>query len=86
MDIELRNCKKCMLYELADKAAYESVKSYIEALSPDQRLDDVEYHKRLEICRKCDMFLAAMCRKCGCYVEARAIRKDMHCPKGEKSW
>ena len=82
----LENCKKCMLYELADKAAYESVKSYIDALDPGQRINDKEYHERLEICRQCDMFLAAMCRKCGCYVEVRAIRPDSHCPKTEACW
>ncbi|MBO4415684.1 MAG: hypothetical protein J5824_06855 [Lachnospiraceae bacterium] len=86
METGLENCKKCMLYELADKAAYESVKNYIDALSPEQRIDDTEYHKRLEICRNCDMFLAAMCRKCGCYVEVRAIRPDSHCPKVKACW
>ena len=75
-----------MLYELADKAAYESVKSYIDALSPEQRVDDEEYRRRLEICRECDMFLSAMCRKCGCYVEVRAVRTDAHCPKTKSSW
>ncbi len=75
-----------MLYELADKAAYESVKSYIDALPPDQRVDDGEYHRRLEICRNCDMFLAAMCRKCGCYVEVRAIGIASYCPKTNGAW
>lgn len=86
MSTGLENCRKCMLYELADKAAYESVKSYIEALSPEQRVDDAEYHRRLEICRNCDMFLSAMCRKCGCYVEVRAVRGDSHCPKTHGAW
>ena len=86
MSTGLENCKKCMLYELADKAAYESVKSYIDALPPGQRVDDKEYFRRLELCRNCDMFLAAMCRKCGCYVEVRAIRPDMHCPKTKAEW
>ena len=27
----------------------------------------------------CDYLLAGMCRKCGCYVEIRAILKDKHC-------
>ena len=75
-----------MLYEMADKAAFESIKSYIDALPSEQRIGDEEYHKRLEICRACDMFLAAMCRKCGCYVEVRAIRTDSHCPKSDPCW
>ncbi|MCR5332111.1 MAG: DUF6171 family protein [Lachnospiraceae bacterium] len=86
MSTGLENCKRCMLYELADKAAYQSVKNYIDALAPEQRIADEEYHRRLEICRGCDMFLAAMCRKCGCYVEVRAIRPDSHCPKGQDCW
>ena len=75
-----------MLYELADKSAYESVKNYIAALPDEVRTEEKEYARRLEICRNCDMFLAAMCRKCGCYVEVRAARQDSHCPKGEKCW
>ena len=86
MEPDLRKCRRCMLYELADKAAYESVKSYIDALSPEQKILDEEYHRRLEICRDCDMFLSAMCRKCGCYVEVRAIRTDSHCPKSKPLW
>ena len=79
-------CKRCMLYEMADKAAYESVKNYLDALPGDIRTDEDEYRRRLAICRDCDMFLAAMCRKCGCYVEVRAARSDTHCPKGEACW
>ena len=80
------NCKRCLLYELADKAAYESVRSYIDALPDDIRTDSAEYGRRLEICRDCDMLLSAMCRKCGCYVEVRAARKDAHCPKTKACW
>ena len=79
-------CKRCMLYELADKAAYESVRSYIDALPAEVRTEDAEYRRRLEICRECDMFLAAMCRKCGCYVEVRAAKTDSHCPKVKQCW
>ena len=78
--MDIRECKRCLLYELADKAAYESVKSYIDALDLDQRINESGYHARLDICKDCDMMLSAMCRKCGCYVEVRAIRPDSHCP------
>ena len=81
-----KKCKRCMLYELADKAAFESVRSYIDSLPYDRRADDDLYHRRLEICRKCDMFLAAMCRKCGCYVEVRAAASDSSCPKSVPEW
>ena len=86
METELNKCKKCLLYELADKAAYTSVTSYLEALPDEEKADDAEYHRRLDICRECDSLLAAMCRKCGCYVEIRAAGKDAHCPMPAPRW
>ncbi len=86
MDEKIGKCKKCFLYELADKAAYESVKSYLDAMPEADRAEEALYRRRLKICRECESFLAAMCRKCGCYVEIRAARKDAHCPSGEEIW
>ena len=84
--IQLNKCRKCLLYELADKAAFESVKSYLEAMPAQQKADDAEYQRRLDICRGCDSLLSAMCRKCGCYVEIRAADKDAHCPRTIPLW
>ena len=84
--MDLRKCKRCLLYEIAESDAYESVKNYIDSLDPGQKVNDTEYKTRLAKCRECDMLLAGMCRKCGCYVEVRAIRRDSHCPGTKPEW
>ena len=69
---------------MADKAEFESVKNYIDSMPDAEKTDDSTYHFRLNICKECDFLLAAMCRKCGCYVEIRAIGKNSGCPA--KRW
>lgn len=81
---KLRNCKRCLLREMADQAEYfRSLKDYIENLDPDIRAEKHLYEERLEICRECDMLLQGMCRKCGCYVELRAAVRKNVCPRGK---
>lgn len=73
-------CKRCLLYEMADKAAYQSVRNYLDSLDEGERVPNGEYRDRLNVCRSCDYLLSAMCRKCGCYVEVRAALKKSECP------
>lgn len=40
--------------------------------------------RRLEGCKSCDELQNGTCMQCGCYVEIRAARLDMHCPM--KQW
>jgi len=53
-------------------------------LDVDIKSPDVLYEERLSICIECDMLLAGMCRKCGCYVELRAAVTKNYCPG--KKW
>ena len=80
---DLRKCKRCLLYETADKAAYESVRSYIASMKAEDKAAAETYEKRLNICRECDYLLAGMCRKCGCYAEVRAAGARSGCPGGK---
>ena len=84
--MDLRTCKKCLLYEIAEGAAYESIKSYLGGMDLSFKTDEETYRRRLKSCKSCDMLFEAMCRKCGCYVEARAANKDLHCPKSDPLW
>lgn len=86
MKENLRECKRCLLYEMADKSAYESIKSYIDAIPDDIKCDKDIYAARLAVCRECDNLLSGMCRKCGCYVEIRAIKRDGTCPNVPPLW
>ena len=53
---------------------------------PRVRTPDAEYTARLEHCRTCPSLNAGTCMQCGCYVEMRAARTDMHCPLDNAPW
>ena len=76
-----RTCKRCLTRELADQAKeFQNIRDYIDNLDVDIKSPDELYEERLSICKECDMLLAGMCRKCGCYVEFRAAFKNTKCP------
>ena len=80
-----RTCKRCLTRELADQAKeFQNIRDYINNLDVDIKSPDVLYEERLSICKECDMLLAGMCRKCGCYVELRAAVTKNYCPG--KKW
>lgn len=80
-----RICKKCLMRELQGKTEYyESIGALIDRLDPDAKASDELYEERLQICKECEMFLEAMCRSCGCYVELRAAVAKNGCPR--KKW
>ena len=80
-----RTCKRCLTREMADQAKeFQNIRDYIDNLDVDIKSPDVLYEERLSICKECDMLLAGMCRKCGCYVELRAAVTKNYCPG--KKW
>lgn len=58
----------------------EDIKKAVDRLGPEQRVDDAEYERRLNICKACDFLHEGTCDKCGCYVELRAATKLSDCP------
>lgn len=84
--MERKPCRKCLLSDEADKAAYATIKDYIDSLDPSRKVDDATYQSRLDHCRKCDHLHNALCVKCGCYVEVRCIKKLLHCPDLPARW
>lgn len=72
-------CKKCLLLEAGENAAYETVQAYLDNLDESLRVDDDLYHSRLSQCKDCEFLIAGMCRKCGCYAEIRAALKNKSC-------
>lgn len=73
-------CKRCLLYEAGERAAYTQVQAYLETVPPEELASPTVRNSRLDQCRHCDQLIAGMCRKCGCYVEVRAALKDSTCP------
>ncbi|MBR5442332.1 MAG: hypothetical protein IKV44_05215 [Clostridia bacterium] len=82
-----RECKKCLLYESAEADTLADIKSRIEKLSPQERVDDVVYSHRLALCQQCDNLISGVCMKCGCYVEFRAAFVKQKCPDArDRKW
>lgn len=77
------NCPVC-------PGSWELPPGYIEELVAAKRstgldnVDDVTYRKRLAECTSCDAIVdGIMCRKCGCFVELRALSALRSCPNPE---
>ena len=82
---KLRVCKRCLIRDMADQEEYfRSLQDYINNLDIDIKTSDSLYEERLALCRKCEMLMQGMCRKCGCYVELRAALAKNACPA--KQW
>ena len=79
-------CKRCLLYEMADAAQYQNLYDYLKEMDEDLKVSHDIYEKRLAICKECDNLLSGMCRICGCYVELRGILKNQHCPSTKHLW
>lgn len=78
---------QCLLREMPDESDYyRSVLLYRETMPAKKRTPDDLYEERLQACKTCASLENGTCRQCGCYVEMRAARKDMHCPRVDPAW
>lgn len=80
-----RICKRCLLQDL-DGEYFASIYAYIQQLPQEQKTDEKEYARRLEICRACESMQNGMCALCGCFVEVRGAKAAMHCPRSSEIW
>lgn len=65
---------------------FKELSMYIKNYPEEKRVSEEIYRNRLEICRKCEELINGMCRKCGCYVELRALKKKISCPYVPSKW
>lgn len=80
-------CRQCLLRDMLDQAEYErTVERVRRTLSDRVRTPDEQYEARLALCRACDQLQNGTCMRCGCMVEMRAMRRDMHCPPPRRIW
>lgn len=87
MESQPKRCRRCLLRDMTDENDYyESVKHYRAVMPLRKRTPDDEYEQRLQICRVCEYLENGTCMQCGCYVEMRAARRDMHCPLQGGTW
>ena len=79
-------CKRCLLSQMDEDANIAALKRYIAAYPKEKRCPPEEYARRLAICAECGELSNAMCALCGCYVELRALKKEMYCPAHGDKW
>lgn len=80
-------CRQCLLRDMLDPQDYErTVERVRRALHARVRTPDAQYEQRLSVCRDCDQLQNGTCMRCGCLVEMRAMRRDMHCPPPRSRW
>lgn len=83
---EKKLCRKCLLADMEETDYLLHLKAYIAAYPPEKRVADSVYKARLEQCRSCEHLYQGMCRKCGCFVELRALKPHMDCPAVPPKW
>lgn len=79
-------CVRCLLLESSQKEAVEKIRRLIELMPETEKASEETYRKRLLICQGCDALMDGQCRKCGCYVELRAAKKNAGCPGELHLW
>ena len=76
---------RCLLRETGASYA-ETVYRYIRNLPEEEKTGQEEYEKRLLVCRACRYLQNGLCTACGCFAEARAAKRRLHCPMDETNW
>ena len=84
--MQARICKQCLLRDMPEEELLKGIYDYIARISPDDKVDDQIYEKRLTICQNCDSLANGFCRLCGCFVEMRAAMKIRSCPHVPPRW
>ncbi|MFT4145147.1 MAG: DUF6171 family protein [Mobilitalea sp.] len=75
-------CKWCsILNDMYERDLDKELQNYIAGLDTEIKVSDEIYEERLSICAACESNLKGMCRHCGCFVAARAVKKGLSCPK-----
>ncbi len=78
------HCIRCLLEDIDPQKYEQDIKKLLDRMDRSEKVPEEEYHRRLEICRRCDYLSKGTCNACGCYVELRAAVKKGRCPY--KKW
>jgi len=81
-------CRKCIEEDVSAEELAAYLDGYVNSLPDDMRAEPDIYEERLRICEGCEKRIALTCTLCGCYIQARAAKKNMRCPydRGGAKW
>ena len=73
---------------LQESQMYEAIAAYVRNIPEELCTEDAEYERRLAACSGCRALVGGMtCKFCGCFVLARARKKEQRCPMpGRDCW
>ncbi|MCM1578577.1 MAG: DUF6171 family protein [Ruminococcus sp.] len=74
-------CRKCLLADIDPAGIYREIQEMTAAIPRENRTEESEYRRRLDLCGSCDKLGEGICGVCGCFVELRAAKKNMQCPR-----
>lgn len=64
----------------------KSIEEYLSSLSPETKAGERLFEERLNLCYDCPDQLEGLCRICGCFVKARAAKRQAYCPAVSRRW
>ena len=76
---------RCLLHD-AYPDMETLIRSVLDSMPEDERLEKTQYKARLDLCLQCSHLADGTCVLCGCYVESRAARRGMKCPDVPCRW
>jgi hypothetical protein len=73
--------------EIEESGLREYLDNYAATLPQEIRAPEAEYTRRLSLCEDCSHRIHFTCTLCGCYVQARAAKRNLKCPiPGAPRW
>lgn len=80
-------CRRCIALSETGENLKKSIEEYVASLNKEIKVSDDVYSCRLSKCNECDALVNGLCKYCGCFVMARAAKKNMYCPYPKnKKW
>lgn len=76
-------CRKCLEEAYDTGLLKQTISEYIAGLDDARKVGEQLYQKRLSCCEACDKRVGITCSICGCFVEVRSVKVNMHCPDPE---
>lgn len=86
MQEEIIPCIRCLLRDINEKEEYRKLEEYLASYPEESKVSEDIYEKRLGFCKECECLNQGICTKCGCFVEARALKKIGYCPHERPRW
>jgi hypothetical protein len=77
---------RCHLFDNNLPDLDKEINEYIKSLDESIKVEKERYEERLLLCGECNQIMSGTCKLCGCFVKARAAKKNLSCPAIPPKW